>query len=278
MNSLSGTSQNTTGSINFYSKLKEKRSQTILNEMLKFINTTFNEISENTNDPSDLSVIFQDFVSKFVNEFARTWEIQFTNIRNAYVEICEGFESLIMKSLYPKIMTLIGDDGKLDRLCRKFTFVSLKHLGIDCNVDEFELATQIKSKILILINLDFCELTQYRSPKEKANVIVNFCNYICSKYKLTDKANIIKFIVFCILKSNITNLKAHVKFIGLFRHKTSINSEEDYFLSLVFQSIEFIERMNSSHLKIKKSEFNELCDEFEKKELLRTNKSLKSKI
>ncbi len=84
--------------------------------------------------------------------------------------------------------------------------------------------------------------------------------------------------MFCILKSNITNLKAHVKFIGLFRHKTCINSEEDYFLSLVFQSIEYIERMNSSHLKIGKNEFNELCDEFEKKELIRNNKTLKSNI
>jgi hypothetical protein len=43
-------------------------------------------------------------------------------------------------------MTLIGEDGKLERLCRKYAFVSLKQLGVDCNVDEFELATQIKSK------------------------------------------------------------------------------------------------------------------------------------
>jgi len=147
MNSLQQMSQNPIGSINFYSKLKEKRSSSILNQMLKFINTTFNEISESTNDPSDLSVIFQDFVSKFVNEFARTWEIQFANIRIAYVEICEGFESLIMKCLYSKVMFLIGDDLKLDKLCRKFTFLSLKHLGIEMNVDEFELATQIKSNL-----------------------------------------------------------------------------------------------------------------------------------
>ena len=147
MNSLQQMSQNPIGSINFYSKLKEKRSSSILNQMLKFINTTYNEISESTNDPSDLSVIFQDFVSKFVNEFARTWEIQFANIRIAYVEICEGFESLIMKCLYSKVMFLIGDDLKLDKLCRKFTFLSLKHLGIEMNVDEFELATQIKSNL-----------------------------------------------------------------------------------------------------------------------------------
>jgi hypothetical protein len=137
---------------------------------------------------------------------------------------------------------------------------------------------RLRSKVrnFRLNKIDFCELTQFRSPKEKLNVIVNFCNYICSKYKLTDKTVIIKFIVFCVLKSNITNLKANVKFIGLFRHKTCINSEEDFFLSLLFQSIEFIERMNSQHLKIKKSEFNDHCDEFEKKELLRTNRNLKS--
>jgi hypothetical protein len=155
MNSLQQMSPDHTASINFYSKLKDKRSSAILNQMLKFIQTTFNEISQNTSDPSDLSVIFQDFVSKFVNEFARAWEIQFANVRNAYVEICEGFESLIMKCLYPKIMVIIGEDVKLDRLCRKFSFVSLKHLGIELNVDEFELATQIKSNLRKILKIRF---------------------------------------------------------------------------------------------------------------------------
>ncbi len=148
MNSLSGNTSNVSGNINinFYSKLKDKRSHSVLNDLLKFINSKFAEICEATSDPSELSVIVQDNITKFVNEFAKTWDVQFPNSRFSYSEICDGFESLITKSLYARLMTLIGEDGKLERLCRKYAFVSLKQLGVDCNVDEFELATQIKSK------------------------------------------------------------------------------------------------------------------------------------
>ena len=101
------------------------------------------------------------------------------------------------------------------------------------------------------------------------NLICNLCNYICTKFKLTDKTVIVKFIIYSILKANIPNLKGHLKYIVLFRHRTTINSEEDYYLSLMFQALENIEKINYTNLKIKKSEFIENCEEFEKKEILK---------
>lgn len=268
--------------INFYAKLKDKRSSVILQEVMNFISNSFSELLNNVGEMSEISIALQDFISKLVYEFANTWSIDFRNNKYAYQEICEGFESLITKSLYNQIMEYFVDDLQLQKLLKKYSFITLKHLGIEFNVDVFELANQIKSISYLFLFLDFNEISQYKSPKEKLNVVVNFCNYICWKYKLTGKVSILKIIVFSILKANVTNLKGNLRFIALFRHKTVINSEEDYFLSILFQAVEFIERLHSnlSHLKINKEEFAQFCDEFDKNELLKNfhNKSKFLKI
>ena len=122
------------------------------------------------------------------------------------------------------------------------------------------------------------ELSLLRSPREKITSIVNFLNYIVSKFKLTENSYILKFAVFAILKSNIPNIKENLKFISLFRHKTIISSEEDYFLSIMTQVLEYIEKMSFSTLKINKSEFIEKCEDFEKKEILTNNTKSKYSI
>jgi hypothetical protein len=91
-----------------------------------------------------------------------------------------------------------------------------------------------------------------------------------AKYKITDKTILIKLLAFVIVKANINNLKSHLRFMAWFRHKTTISSEEDYYLSLIFQAIEFIDKLNYTHLKLSKSEFIEFCDEFDKRELLKS--------
>ena len=118
-------------SVNFYAKLKDKKSSVILNELHKFVNTTFNELIEKIKDLSEIAIAVQDFISKLVNEFARLWQVEFPNSRNAYLEICDGFENLIMKSLYTQILSIIGEDNKLEKLYRKYSFLNLKHFGIE---------------------------------------------------------------------------------------------------------------------------------------------------
>jgi hypothetical protein len=135
---------------NFYEKLKEKKSANVLNEMFKFINTTIPEILNKTDDMSEVSLTVQDFITKCTVEYAKVWEIEFPNNRNAYVEICDGFESLITKSLYGLIMTRLGEYSKFQKLCVKYSFITFKHLGIEFNVDEFDLATQLKSKFYFI--------------------------------------------------------------------------------------------------------------------------------
>ena len=136
----------TNGLTNFYAKLKEKISGRILNDLFQFINVTFGEICGRIKNVEDISIVVQDFIYKKSNEFAKLWEFDFTNSKLYYNEICEGFESLVIKSLYNQIMSLMQVDGRFDKLKRKFSFVSLSNLRCDFQVDDFELANQIKSK------------------------------------------------------------------------------------------------------------------------------------
>jgi hypothetical protein len=147
MNSPSINNVNS-NSINFFAKLRDKRSSLTVNELMKFVNVTFREQCEKLEDMNGLSLIFQDFITKSTMEFAKNWEIEFCNNKNSYIEICEGLEGLATKALFPLIIEKIKEDLKLERLIKKYSFISLKHLGIDFNnIDEFDLATQIRSII-----------------------------------------------------------------------------------------------------------------------------------
>ena len=97
--------------------------------------------------------------------------------------------------------------------------------------------------------------------------VVNYCNYIISRYKL-EKNSFIRLLVFTIIKSNITSFKTHIRFISLYRHKTVCTSEESYFILTFNKAINFIENLRIEDLNITKKEYNYYTDELEKKDLL----------
>lgn len=135
--------------INFFMKLKDKKSYELLNDLFEFVNNKYPQIYQQTKDASQMSVVIQDYVSKSVIEFAKVWNIEFTNNKFAYIEISDGFEALITKSLYSSLMSVIGEDRKINELIRKYAFVNVKNLGIEHTIDEFELSTQLKCKIIV---------------------------------------------------------------------------------------------------------------------------------
>ncbi len=114
------------------------------------------------------------------------------------------------------------------------------------------------------------EIANLKSAKEKSLTLVNLCNYVSIKYKISEKFAMLKFLVFCFLKANVTNLKGHLSYIQILRHKTIISSEEDYYCSIAVQAVEFIEKINFSLLKISKEEFSSCIDEYNKKEILKS--------
>lgn len=137
------TGVNNNNILNFHNKLRDKRCNNIVSDLNNFINNDFNE-KISIEDISDISIMIQDFIAKLTNEFAKIWGIEFPNNRGYYVEICDGFEGLITKSLYSNIMIIDNDDAKFDKLLKKYEFISLNHLGVDIYIDDFELANHIK--------------------------------------------------------------------------------------------------------------------------------------
>ena len=256
--------------INIFNKLRDKKSNSIISELYKFINTQFDDIlsSEKINN---IPTIIQDFISTLTQEFIKCWDLEIERVL-FYTEIVEGMEALILKSLYSKLFIVLLDDIKFDKICKKFSFLSLKHLNIEIFIDDFELAKQMKG--YNFFNLDLIEIVNFRSPKEKSMCVVNYCNHIISKYKV-EKNNLIKLLVFTILKSNISSLKTHIRFISLYRNKTVSTSEESYFILMFSKAINFIENLRVEDLNITKKEYNYYSDEIDKKDILNIkNKSI----
>lgn len=70
-------------------------------------------------------------------DFARLWRVNFNANTSIYGEICDGFETIITKSLYNKIFCSTfqekEDDYQFEKLVKKFNFITPKHLDIDEN-------------------------------------------------------------------------------------------------------------------------------------------------
>jgi len=93
-------------------------------------------------------------------------------------------------------------------------------------------------------------------------------------YNINDPDLFQKLIVFCLIKLNTKNIYRNIKYTYFLRNKLSIDSDEDYFISLFYKAFEFLEKLNSKKLSISKNEYNYFVDEFEKKELLKNGKPL----
>jgi hypothetical protein len=61
----------------------------------RFIKKDFYEIPQDS-----CSIKLQEKVSKLIVDFARLWKIDIVNKSDLYMEICDGFESILTKALY----------------------------------------------------------------------------------------------------------------------------------------------------------------------------------
>jgi hypothetical protein len=129
-----------------YSKLREKKAEGIVNEIFAFVNNTFPDQLNKSENAQLVSVAVQEFISKMTAEYAKVFSVQFTNCSSAYFDIVDAFESIVCKSLYYHLFNALGEDKRLDKAYRKYSFVNARHLGLDVIIDEFELITQLKCK------------------------------------------------------------------------------------------------------------------------------------
>ena len=94
-------------------------------------------------------------------------------------------------------------------------------------------------------------------------MIINFCNVIstmvCNNTKKAVGADeVFPLIVFAIIKGNIRKLKSNLNYIELFRHKTRLESEEEYYVTTLTSVVQFIENINAESLKLDEKSFKGL--------------------
>ena len=114
-------------------------------------------------------------------------------------------------------------------------------------------------------------INQYKTPKLKIDQIQNFfsiVNIMVSKQsqRIVGAEEVFPLVVITILKGNIMKLKSNLNFIKLFRHKTRLESAEDYYFTALSSAISFIETLNFQLLTIKKEDFFTLLKDFETNE------------
>lgn len=93
-------------------------------------------------------------------------------------------------------------------------------------------------------------MNSLKSPKEKLDCLSNF-GYSLMLFKENHNENIdlLRLIAFCLIKGNVKNIKSNVIFIRLYRNKTLLTTNEDYFISLFEMGISYIDELNIETLK-----------------------------
>lgn len=218
----------------FYKSLLEEKCLSITNSLKQYITEIFPEICENCSDLQEISENFQNYVIKITNSYAKIMNFEFYNDKNLYPNIVNNFEHLIISSIYDNLKSLFEEDNFDDNKLSKL------------NIEDFDIKDLNYEKNKNIINVEiarFKQITQYKSPKDKLIILCNICNFINIIYAQFDRVKIIKMLAFIFAESKINNMKTQMQFCFLFRNKTVINSDEDYYLSLAFLAIKIIDKI-----------------------------------
>jgi hypothetical protein len=132
-------------------------------------------------------------------------------------------------------------------------------------------------------------INQFKCPKDKAIILINFCNILSSMVNNRPKRNnmsagadeVYPLIVYTLLKSGIRKLKSNISYIKMFRHPVRLSSQEEYYHTAMDTAVGFLENMSAKDLGMGEAEFNEHLARSEQEELemmkVQTN-PVKSKI
>lgn len=249
-----------------FSLLKDQKSLQLLNEIKSFIDKQ--EIVPTKNNQLELANNVGEIISEKAIAFGKLHELDYTTNRENYYLVVESLENLISKCLYSKFFKIYSKivETKLEKNIKRFSFLKLKHFKLNERIDYIDdLVLSNDLKILF-------ELNNYRSPKEKLVVLSSFLiNSVVGKFNIDDGEFLIKYTAYCLIKSNVPQLKTNLIFVDIFRHKAIISDQEDFFLSVFHQSVDFIEKLGSNRkttLSMLSQECEEYLDEYDKKAVL----------
>jgi hypothetical protein len=128
--------------------------------------------------------------------------------------------------------------------------------------------------LYIVIN----DVIQVKSSLLKLEIIIRFYRKIIQLINSSEYNLLVKFTVYILIKINTSRLKSNIIFIKIFKLKSLISSEGEYYLSIILKAIELIENEfgistnksenTNSLIQFKKEEIEEFLIEFDKHEFL----------
>ncbi len=273
---------------NFYTLLYSKSNEPIIQELKDFIQNKFpNFLKEDINT---ISENFFSFLSKISYEFTKINKIELYTEKNIFNKISDNFENIITKTLYDDIFNKIEDEKELNY--EKLSNIKMENLGLDINnfntdfinycmnnilaikskfnfdftnsindiiVDNNNENNNIKINIKNILSFELRKFYQFsfkNSPKNKLNILCNLCKFIIKIYSQNNRIKFTKFLTYLFINCGIKNLKKHFYYCIFFRNKIAISSEEDFFLSISLQSLNFVYKLNEKVENIKNDNNN----------------------
>ena len=277
---------------NFYNLLYSKSNEPIITELKDFIQNKFPIFLKE--DINTISENFFSFLSKISYEFTKINKIELYTEKNIFNTISDNFENIITKTLYDDIFNKIEDEKELNY--EKLSNIKMENLGLDINNFNKDFINYYMNNILAIksdFNFDFTnsindiiidnnnennnennniktniknilsfELRKFyqfsfkNSPKNKLNILCNLCNFIIKIYSQNDRIKLTKFLTYLFINCGIKNLKKHFYYCIFFRNKIALSSEEDFFLSISLQSLNFVYKLNEKVENIKNDNNN----------------------
>lgn len=229
--------------MNINDKLQHKKSLEIINNINKFVFSDFKSLS--SLPKTEISKTIQDFISSQTSLFFQIWSSELKT-KSSKLEIYsqvidlleENILGILYNSLFCSTVSEIEEDYRFELLVDSLQFLPMERLDAERQFfDEvyFELAIQSLKKI-----------NQYKSPKEKIYVIINYCKIITQMVKDLSHSpigadEVIPILIYGIIQANVSKLKSNLEYIKNFRHESRLDSEEEYNLTHVETAISYIE-------------------------------------
>ena len=114
----------------------------------------------------------------------------------------------------------------------------------------------ILGKALFQLTLELLKMNQYRTPKDKMTVLINFTTIIMKSIdKKEDDKEYIPYIVYYLIKSQPMMMKSTLRFIKLFRNNDHFKLNEERYYNLISSAVDYIEKINFGEFRMTQEEF-----------------------
>lgn len=129
------------------------------------------------------------------------------------------------------------------------------HLGLsDKDINAYSLI-YLTERILNII-LELSKIHQYRTPKDKMTIIINFITVVIKSAGEKESDNdYIPFIVYYLIKAEPMLLKSTLRFIKVFRNNKRFESTEERYYNLFALAVNFIENITYTQFRTTAEEF-----------------------